>query len=98
MRNSKDTRTAAGADQDHLTRALCPMSLSFGGRRCSRPYWDDARRVKQLVALCKPVRSVETYLDDLTSFVFPRCPIEGNVGFHQLALPRAVATKLADWA
>ena len=39
MRNFKDTRTAVGADQDHLAGALCPMSLSFGGRQCSHRHW-----------------------------------------------------------
>ena len=90
MRNSKDTRTAVGADQDHLA----PMSLSFGGRRRSRRYWDDARRVKQLVPLYKPVRSAsETYLDDLTSFIFlkvsDRRAMSGSI---RPALPCAVAT------
>jgi hypothetical protein len=90
MRNSKDTRTAVGADQDHLA----PLSLSFGGRRRSRRYWDDARRVKQLVPLYKPVRPAsETYLDDLTSFIFlkvsDRRAVSGSI---RLALPCAVAT------
>src|SRR5260370_25422796 len=90
MRNSKDTRTAVGADQDHLA----PMSLSFGGRRRTRRYWDDARRVKQLVPLYKPVRSAsETYLDDLPSFIFlkvsHRRAMSGSI---TLALPCAVAT------
>jgi hypothetical protein len=35
MRNSKDARTTVEADQEHLASALCPMSLSFGGRQCS---------------------------------------------------------------
>ena len=39
MRNSRGAQTAVEADQDHLARALCPMSLSFGGRQCSHRYW-----------------------------------------------------------
>src|SRR4030088_3072532 len=96
MRNSKDTQTAVGAEQDRLPRALCPMSLSFGGRRCSRLYWDDARRVKQLVPLCKPVRSAEIYLDDLTSFIFSRCQSWGNVGFDQASASACRCNERAD--
>jgi hypothetical protein len=44
MRNDEDTRTAVGADQDHVERALCPRSLRFGGRPCSRGYRDHASR------------------------------------------------------
>ena len=37
MKNSKDARTAVEADQDHLARALCPMSLCQRLHRFEQP-------------------------------------------------------------